>query len=129
MKKNEKRGFLLAEETLKIIIAVISIGFLIYFLAALYFASRDAEKLEQAGASLEFLINDIPNSCLNIGWEKCICICENTLLDLQGSYCDNKGICMQSDFEVQGEGNQIELNNLPLTLNINHKNKKIEKLQ
>ena len=55
----QRKGFLLAEETLKIIIAVISIGFLVYFLAALYFANRDAEKLEQAGASLEFLISEV----------------------------------------------------------------------
>jgi len=54
-----KKGFLLAEETLKIILAVISIGFLIYFLTALYFANQNSEKLEQAKASLEHLIEGI----------------------------------------------------------------------
>ena len=43
-----KRGFLLAEETLKIILAVIAIFFLIYFLFALYFSSVHAAKLKQA---------------------------------------------------------------------------------
>tara|TARA_Y100000034_G_scaffold9241_1_gene9962 strand:+ start:115 stop:615 length:501 start_codon:yes stop_codon:yes gene_type:complete len=54
-----KKGFLLAEETLKIILAVISIGFLVYFLTALYFANQNSEKLEQAKASLEHLIEGI----------------------------------------------------------------------
>ena len=54
-----KRGFLLAEETLKIILAVISIGFLIYFLSALYFANQNSKDLEQAKASLNFLVKEI----------------------------------------------------------------------
>jgi len=47
-----KKGFLLAEETLKIILAVIAIAFLIYFLFALYFSNVHAEKLKQAQAVL-----------------------------------------------------------------------------
>ena len=54
-----KKGFLLAEETLKIIIALISLGFLVYFLGALYFANQDSKELEQAKASLEFLVKEI----------------------------------------------------------------------
>ena len=54
-----KHGFLLAEETLKIIISVISIGFLVYFLTSLYFANQGDKELEQAEASLEFLIKEI----------------------------------------------------------------------
>ena len=54
-----KNGFLLAEETLKIIIAVISIGFLVYFLTALYFTNQSSKELEQAESSLEFLIKEI----------------------------------------------------------------------
>ena len=153
-----KKGFLLAEETLKIILAVISIGFLVYFLGALYFANQNSEKLEQAKASLEFLINeinsmkeeirevqiynpegwvisswphkvlkgtpgfreevnDIPNSCSNLNWENCICICEDTIaLNLEGSDCDNKGKCMESDYSV--EGDVIKIDEVPLTLNI-----------
>jgi hypothetical protein len=48
-----KRGMLLAEETLKIIIALIGIGFLVYFLVALYFATQDDKSLEQAKKTLE----------------------------------------------------------------------------
>ena len=54
-----KKGFLLAEETLKIILAVISIGFLVYFLTALYFTNQSSKDLEQAEASLEHLIEQI----------------------------------------------------------------------
>lgn len=53
------RGFLLAEETLKILIAVICIGFLVYFLFALYFNNQDKKDLELAKASLEHLVEQI----------------------------------------------------------------------
>lgn len=43
-----KKGFLLAEETLKIIIAVICIIFLVYLLAALYNSHTSDKKLTQA---------------------------------------------------------------------------------
>lgn len=46
--KENKRGFLLAEETLKIIIAVICIIFLVYLLAALYNSNSSNKKLNQA---------------------------------------------------------------------------------
>jgi len=59
MKSKDKRGFLLGEETLKIIIAVICILFLIYFLTSLYFANKKTGKLEQAQDSLEFIIENI----------------------------------------------------------------------
>ncbi len=103
LKKNRK-GFLLAEETLKIILAVISIGFLVYFLSALYFANQDSEELEQAEASLkkiseivdsdedgvveainpegwylfDFTENEKPNSCVG---KSCLCICDKVLID------------------------------------------------
>jgi hypothetical protein len=48
-----RRGFLLAEETLKIILAVIAILFLIYFLFMLYFSSVHAAKLKQAESILK----------------------------------------------------------------------------
>jgi len=106
-----KHGFLLAEETLKIIIAVISIGFLVYFLTALYFTNQDSKELEQAEASLEFLIkeinddrkevtifnpedwvilswphgneNKLPDSCSSLKWESCICITKDIKLGEQ----------------------------------------------
>jgi hypothetical protein len=48
----DRKGFLLAEETLKIIIAVICIFFLIYILIAIYNASTSDKKIEQAQAVL-----------------------------------------------------------------------------
>ena len=105
-----KNGFLLAEETLKIVIAVISIGFLVYFLSALYFSNRSSAELEQAKASLEFLIkeinagsgevilynpkgwvltswseNKLPNRCSNIGWKECICMNEDLSIPNKGA--------------------------------------------
>tara|TARA_Y100000034_G_scaffold42057_1_gene51627 strand:+ start:5372 stop:5896 length:525 start_codon:yes stop_codon:yes gene_type:complete len=54
-----KKGFLLAEETLKIVIALIAISFLIYFLSSLYFNSQNEKELELAKASLEHLIKEV----------------------------------------------------------------------
>jgi len=56
---SDKRGFLLAEETLKIVIAVIAIGFLIYFLTSIYLRSQESKDLELAKASLEHLISEV----------------------------------------------------------------------
>ena len=96
-----KKGFLLAEETLKIILGVIAIGFLIFFLVALYNSGKTSKDLEFAKSSLEHLVEDInleveeievfnpenwlivswpkgnsgiPLSCSNLGWNNCICI-------------------------------------------------------
>lgn len=52
--KMNKRGFLLAEETLKIVLAVIVIFFLVYFLVMLYFSSIHSAKLKQAESILKF---------------------------------------------------------------------------
>ena len=54
--KQDKKGFFLAEETLKIVIAVIVIIFLIYFLASLYFSGKDSEELKFAEDSLNYFI-------------------------------------------------------------------------
>ena len=48
-----KKAMLLTEETLKIVIAVIGIGLLIYLLIALYFNSTSEKKLGQANAILK----------------------------------------------------------------------------
>jgi len=118
---NNKRAFLLAEETLKIIVAVICIGFLVFFLASLYFNSVNSQNLVKATASLERIkkviqnpqstqeiVSDItpsgwklisyveakkPNSC---GGESCLCICDNILInvfDRQLKECDSGGVC------------------------------------
>ncbi len=102
-----KRGFLLAEETLKMVIALIAISFLVYFLISLYMTNKTSKDLELAKATLEHLVEEInslkdgevrdvevynpedlwisswpyeksmPLSCSNLEWKNCICICEN----------------------------------------------------
>ncbi len=103
--RTDKKGFLLAEETLKIILAVIAIGFLAYLLVSIYFNYKGNKDLEMAKASLEHLIEEIdsgsaeveiynpttndewyivswpvsgekPLYCDNLGWETCLCICK-----------------------------------------------------
>ncbi len=43
-----KKGILLAEETLKIIVAVICVGFLIYILINVYYSNEDVKKVNEA---------------------------------------------------------------------------------
>ena len=50
---------LLAEETLKIVLAFIAIGFLVYFLVSLWMANQDSKDLELAKASLQHLVDEI----------------------------------------------------------------------
>ena len=54
-----KKAMLLAEETLKIVLALIAIGFLVYFLVSLWMANQDAKDLELAKASLQHLVDEI----------------------------------------------------------------------
>jgi hypothetical protein len=121
--KRDKKGFLLAEETLKIIIAVVCIVFLIYLLIAIYNSTSGQKKIEQAKDDLSridkiisglsegesesqdisnpqgwhlygFVGEEKPNFCTN---EKCLCICEKSLikqLTSQESKCDKKGACL-----------------------------------
>lgn len=110
-----KRGFLLAEETLKIVIALIGISFLIYLLVSLYMTNKTSKKLELAKATLEHLVEEIdsgaseveiynpegwvvsswsfekilPRACSNVGWENCLCICESPWVDTGGNFLDN----------------------------------------
>lgn len=97
------KAMLLAEETLKTVIAVIAIGFLIYLLVSLYFSNQNVQEQKQAEGTLasineiikssetEGMINAItpkgwyffsftgeikPNACVGIN---CVCICSNVL--------------------------------------------------
>ncbi len=54
-----KKGFLLGEETVKIILAVIAILFLVIFIVYLYNSYSGSKDLTQAKASLTHLIDDI----------------------------------------------------------------------
>jgi len=133
-----KRGFLLAEETLKIVIALISIGFLVYFLVSLYLTNKESKELELAKASLQHLVDEInsnrgtveiynpkswvimswsegnlPKSCSNLDWDKCLCICEGN----QAKDCDDNGVCLESEFIVK---ENIKIKPVPLILTINN---------
>lgn len=154
--KKNKNGFFLAEETLKIIIAVIVIGFLIYFLVSLYFSNTDEENMQFAESSTKYLIeqmnaqtkevqifnpkgwiitawkigNEMPMQCSNLGWENCICICEddsnwdigiakNTDLD----DCNAESYCSEYNKEIFINKASIEIDNPPITLEINYEDK------
>ena len=134
-----KNGFLLAEETLKIIIAVIAIGFLVYFLVSLYFSTQSSAELNQAKSTLPSITSaiskgetsvdvynpkgwvidtwphgsEIPDSCTNLGLKSCICICPSDTK----TKCDNGGTCADnSGFLIKGDS--IAITNPPITLNI-----------
>ena len=145
-----KKGLLLPEETLKIVLAVISILFLIGFLVALYFSYVRNKDLEKAESSLEHLIEsiqsgateveiwnpkgwgvvyfhpgeDFPEACLNEEWESCICICQPPGGAVGGYLvsCNNAGACLESDFAIKrGSYEYIEIKNPPLILTIEGK--------
>ena len=118
-KIKNKKGFLLAEETLKIVIALIAISFLVYFLSSLYFNSQNEKKLEFAKASLKHLVeemnsmgedkpkdveiynpkgwsisswpfeNTFPEQCSNFEGNRCICICKEPWVDFNSNYLGN----------------------------------------
>jgi len=156
-----KQGFLLAEETLKIVIAVICLAFLAYFLTSLYFKNQESKELELAKASLEHLIDEInaktpqveiynpkgwvisswskgnmPNSCSNLGWNDCICICnedtDTRRINGLKKDCDESGICLEISKSISIEGernwykkdlvNSIVIKPLPKKLIINGDN-------
>jgi len=107
-----KKGNLLPEEVLKIVVAVICIGFLIFLLVSLYFSLTGGQKKKEAEASMNLISKEItrinndgeynsqgipvPNPS---GWyifsftegeikpnlcagENCICICESVLINI-----------------------------------------------
>ena len=137
----KKHGFLLAEETLKLIIGVIAIGFLAYFLISLYFSAQASKELEQAKETLPFIMNQIkqgrvsvdiynpkdwwlkswpneigaPRTCVNIGSEGCICLCEEN----SAESCDEGKVCVYDEgFSV--EQGTIKIENPPMKLNIKY---------
>ena len=122
--KNQKKGMLLAEETLKIVLAVIALSFLVYFLFSLYFSNLSDSKQKQAEANLLKISEAIeviqiggeseikaltpagwvlfsyansevkPNSCSG---KDCLCICEETFLGNQEKKCLTDGACLLVD--------------------------------
>ena len=150
--KIDKKGFLLAEETLKIILAVIAIGFLAFLLFSLYNANKTAKDLELAEESLDFLVQEInaqraeveiynpkgwiisswplgqlPQSCSNLGWDNCMCICKNNILrSSELNECNIAGACLENPqkFEIDSP---IKIKDPPVTLQIDYDNKIISK--
>ena len=132
--KNRK-GFLLAEEVVKIIIAVIAIGLLSYLLFSLYNLNRTSNELELAESSLEHIVQELNSGRDEIeifnpkGWwivtdassgEENLCICENP------EKCERAGACLQNPngFSV---GEEIEIDKPPIILKINYGDKTISK--
>lgn len=61
----KSKGNILTSEVLKMVIAVICIGFLIYFLSALYYSKVNSQKTVEARSSLDLVKSGIINMKLN----------------------------------------------------------------
>jgi hypothetical protein len=148
MKRNyNKKGLLLPEETLKVVLAVLCLTFLAILLYSIYNAGKKSEDLGFATESVNFFVQEIrdgktsvdiynpsgwyltswpyggeePLSCSKLGWTSCICICEKNDADS----CDSKGICINTKEKFQIDGENIEIKNPPITLTIDYSTKKI----
>ena len=117
-----KRGFFLAEETLKVLVAVICILFLAFFLVSLYNNRKSEQGIKEAEENLERIediisilsegqteVQDIPNpkgwylytfveekkpnSCFG---DNCLCICKSSIeiITPQTKKCDEAGRCL-----------------------------------
>lgn len=129
--KMDKKGFLLAEETMKIILGLIAIGFLVFLLTSVYFSFKSSDKLELAKASLDHIISEINagNTRVEIfNPEKYwllsndvkgeLCICK----DNEYLSCAEEGICEKSDFTLN---EPFEINKPPVTIELNQDEKSI----
>jgi len=117
-----KRGFLLGEETLKIIIAVICIIFLVYLLASLYYNSSARKEIVLAKASVKHILDEInsgqteiqvynPEDWKILNFKGQLCICKDI------DECDPDDTCVESDIIV---ANSIKIEKpLPITLILN----------
>lgn len=135
-KIKNKKGMLLAGETMKIIIAVICIGFLIYLLTSIYFATSEGKDLREAKGIVEEIRDVAP--LLNVtktvhpmnglgpgGWvlygftsgeekpnqcegQSCICICDSpTFYSNEMKTCSEEGECVI--IEPLLEGADVEI--------------------
>jgi hypothetical protein len=128
MTKQKRGGVFLLEETLRILIAALIIGGLFYILISLYISNANKKALDQAESTLNYILQEanagnttlevynpkgwyllswphevrkrleMPKSCSNLGWVKCLCICEEE----GGDECDELGKCVESSLGVRG---------------------------
>ena len=151
----KKRGMLLTEETLKIVVAVIGLALLIYFLIGLYYSATGEKKQREATEAVEkiseiignlensgqsyyqlqpqrwvlfsFTEDKKPNSCSE---QKCMCICAKVfpdIFDRQIKKCDKNGACLVVSNLKYFEEIKIELYKEGLTnIDIKEINKQIE---
>lgn len=151
---DEKKGLLLAEETLKIIIALISLTFLVFFLSSLYFSNLNEKRFEQAKQELTESSESFKSIIENLdegeekekkltspsGWflfsftekrpnacagQNCMCICdEANFYQEQFEVCQEKGICYAD--ENLDEFDEIEINpDKDISVSIKKENGKI----
>jgi len=117
-----KKGFLLGETVIKIVIAVICLAFLVYLLVSLYYNNGDDKNLKFAEESLQYISKadgaiEIynPEDWWIISGGGMICICEKN--DLENCVNGNKkGFCLESEKKV--EGNKIKIEDVPMTLTV-----------
>jgi len=152
-KIKNKKAMLLAEETLKIIIAVIGISLLVYFLVSLYYSTTNEKKQSEAVATVDRISEVIenlgteggliyglqpfkwylfsfvgddkkPNSCTG---ENCLCICGKTVnaFNRQIKECDKNGACLVVSNLSKFEEIKIEKGGLT-SINIKEVNTQIE---
>jgi len=131
----DKKGFLLAEEVMKIIIAVIALGLLSYLLFSIYGLNKTSNELELAESSLEHLVQELEGERGEVeifnpkGWwivtdeslgEDVLCICKDP------EECEKEGICLENPngFSIEEE---IEIKNPPIVLKVNYLEKEISK--
>ena len=148
--RENRRGFLLAEETLKIILAVIALGFLAFLLFSLYQNNQESRNLELAKESLNHIFQElnaerteievfnpngwvisswpsggeIPLSCSNLGWQSCICICDSQLTRDRKGECENAGICLENSGGFSLSEN-LKIENPPVVLSVDYENNRI----
>jgi hypothetical protein len=131
-----KKGFLLGEYTLKIIIAVLAISLLVYLLFMVYKSYSEKDDLEKAEALLETLNEKMalaksngvqemvllePNKWVLVSFEKsmekpkqcydhCVCVCDFQISKKEVTLCNNAGACKNFEDAIDMKNYQIRTN-------------------
>jgi type II secretory pathway pseudopilin PulG len=115
-----KKGFLLGEYTLKVIVAILCLAFLLYLLFALYMIFTEKKEIEKAQSTLDYITNIqmsvareqgkaefpvmVPKNWFILSYENtkigelqcdyCLCVCdEEGWFKNQEETCAENGIC------------------------------------